>query len=135
MNISVRSNCKAQQFPWEAGSCLVYEEMCFTWADPQGLLSFERILKQTHIFLILVTFTSLSLAHAVCSDACVFRREIITLRFVSILINLSCLLNEFVSILVCFICVLLCFVVCFCMLRSFCYWPPCFGLSKLLNKN
>lgn len=101
MNISVRSNCKAQQFPWKAASCLVYEEKCFTCAEPQNLLSFERILQQKQIFLILVIFTSLSLAHSVCSDACVFRREFITLRFVSKLISLlSSLLNKFVSILV-----------------------------------
>jgi len=47
MNISVRSKYKAQQFPWEAGSGLVYEEKCFTCAEPQGLLSSERIAQQT----------------------------------------------------------------------------------------
>jgi len=84
----------------------------------------------------LVFFTLLVLAHSVCSDACVFRGEIITLRFVSILISLLLfLLHELCKYsCVCSICFLLSFVVCFCMLCFFCYWPTCFGLSTLLNK-
>ena len=84
----------------------------------------------------LVFFTLLVLAHSVCSDACVFRREIITLRFVSILISLLLfLLHELCKYsCVCSICFLLSFIVCFCVLSSFRYWPTCFGLSTLLNK-